>query len=245
MRHVAFFSFIICCVHLSSASTIRGLDPALAHLYTGTDGKFTCLETSKEIPFSRVNDDYCDCLNGSDEPGTSACHNGKFFCTNKGNESSSLSSSFVDDGICDCCDGSDEAVVKCKNTCGGAAESLGTEIKEGFTQLELDGGLSGDVALKSLENLEGGAAKRRPAGGPLAEGPLQVFTTQLSHPVEDVVGFQHVHSQEPSLIKEGDTSKMSDAQAVVVDVEELTLPPTQKQQEVIELQHETEAQQTQ
>ena len=30
---------------------------------------FTCLDGSVTLPFSYVNDDYCDCPDGSDEPG--------------------------------------------------------------------------------------------------------------------------------------------------------------------------------
>lgn len=39
-------------------------------------GKFPC-GGSIEVPWERVNDDFCDCPDGSDEPGTSACSQGK------------------------------------------------------------------------------------------------------------------------------------------------------------------------
>lgn len=57
------------------------------------------------IHWSKVNNNECDCPDGSDEPGTSACVNFHFFCET---EKRFISSSKVNDGICDCCDGADE-----------------------------------------------------------------------------------------------------------------------------------------
>lgn len=73
-----------------------------------------------------MNDDYCDCPDGSDEPGTSACANGKFWC--KGSNSY-IPSSQVDDGICDCCDGLDERLA-CTNDCSTSrANKRNFEVK--------------------------------------------------------------------------------------------------------------------
>ncbi|XP_005186293.1 glucosidase 2 subunit beta-like [Musca domestica] len=89
------------------------------------EGKFRCLDGTLEIAFERVNDDYCDCFgDGSDEPSTNACNNGKFYCkyqkrhiTGRGRDVF-VPSSRVNDGICDCCDGSDEWLgTACKNKC--------------------------------------------------------------------------------------------------------------------------------
>ncbi|KAA0188799.1 Glucosidase II beta subunit, partial [Fasciolopsis buskii] len=70
--------------------------------------RFKCLLTPLSIPWSKVNDDYCDCPDGSDEPGSSACPNGSFFCRDVQYKVVSIPSNFVNDGYIDCCDGSDE-----------------------------------------------------------------------------------------------------------------------------------------
>ncbi|XP_015603531.1 glucosidase 2 subunit beta [Cephus cinctus] len=86
---------------------IRGI-PTSKNPFYSPDRDFECLDGSLLLPFSRVNDDYCDCADGSDEPGTAACTNGSFYCRNAGHRAAYIPSSWVNDEICDCCDGSDE-----------------------------------------------------------------------------------------------------------------------------------------
>ncbi|KAF8537411.1 glucosidase II beta subunit-like-domain-containing protein [Trichophaea hybrida] len=132
---------------LATASTPRGVSPEDAKLYPPSASQsFTCLtHSSIQIPFSRVNDDFCDCPDGSDEPGTSACaglpHTNVsipgFYCRNTGHTAAFLPLSRVNDGICDydiCCDGSDEYLgvggVNCPSKCkeiGIAARKMAAE----------------------------------------------------------------------------------------------------------------------
>lgn len=89
----------------------RGVHPSYASLYsTDKNGLFKCLKSEVWIPESQVNDDFCDCPDFSDEPGTSACPDSRFYCNIQlpHREPQFLHSSKVNDGICDCCDGSDE-----------------------------------------------------------------------------------------------------------------------------------------
>ena len=92
----------------SLAPTI-GAHPDQQALYAGLE--FLCEKGGKQIAIDRVNDDYCDCDDGSDEPGTSACagmqamEGPTFLCEHAGLESIMIFASRVRDGVCDCCDG--------------------------------------------------------------------------------------------------------------------------------------------
>ncbi|KAL7409765.1 glucosidase II beta subunit-like-domain-containing protein [Mrakia frigida] len=117
------------------AASIKGLHPDKYDRYVpSSKDTFTCLSGSgkKTIPFSAVNDDYCDCEDGSDEPGTSACRWSTFYCHNKGHIPASILSSRVGDGICDpeCCDGSDESEGVCPDVC----VAIGQEFRAGLEE---------------------------------------------------------------------------------------------------------------
>ncbi|KAG9343677.1 hypothetical protein JZ751_013055 [Albula glossodonta] len=123
------------CVALGSAVEIqrpRGVPLSKREFYP-ENKPFTCLDGSRTIPFDRVNDDYCDCTDGTDEPGTAACPNGVFHCTNAGFRPAFIPSSRINDGICDCCDTTDEynSGATCQNTC----RELGRKERESLQKM--------------------------------------------------------------------------------------------------------------
>ena len=96
-----------------------------------TSDNFLCDESKVQIPLKSVNDGYCDCKDGSDEPGTSACMKSSFLCQNRNYKPQNIPSSRVDDGICDCCDGSDEGIIAtCQDTCFAAAAGEREELQK-------------------------------------------------------------------------------------------------------------------
>ncbi|XP_035035531.2 glucosidase 2 subunit beta [Hippoglossus stenolepis] len=121
-------------VGVSAVEVLRPRGVPLSKRQFYEEGKpFTCLDGSRTIPFDRVNDDYCDCRDGSDEPGTAACPNGNFHCTNAGFKPAFIPSSRINDGICDCCDTTDEynSGAACQNTC----REMGRKEKESMQKM--------------------------------------------------------------------------------------------------------------
>nr|CAG4717052.1 unnamed protein product [Naegleria fowleri] len=123
--------------------TTYGVGPDLLEKYIqkSEQQQFQCLQSKEMISFDSVNDNYCDCKDGSDEPGTSACSNAvlsfnsdtKFYCKNKYFKPQYISHSKVNDGVCDCCDGSDENFASTfgeasMNVCEDTCKELGKEI---------------------------------------------------------------------------------------------------------------------
>ncbi|KAG7386991.1 hypothetical protein PHYPSEUDO_014867 [Phytophthora pseudosyringae] len=121
------------------ASDWRGISPELQHKLRAVSS-FTCDNGGQRLELSRLNDNFCDCADGSDEPGTSACsHTGAVFhCANAGYFAADVPTSRVNDGVCDCCDGSDEYAsgASCASACAEEMEAFKADKKDLIEQVE-------------------------------------------------------------------------------------------------------------
>ena len=56
---------------LPSEASVRGASPEQAGAYAAalSRGSFQCMSGTGTLPASAINDNYCDCTDGSDEPG--------------------------------------------------------------------------------------------------------------------------------------------------------------------------------
>ncbi|KAK4654354.1 hypothetical protein QC762_409650 [Podospora pseudocomata] len=140
----------------ASESLPRGVGPEFVKFFESKT-TFTCIgNPSITLKASQVNDDSCDCPDGSDEPGTAACANidplspeqplpgsvtgttnttaalPGFWCVNAGHVGSYLPFMYVNDGVCDyqlCCDGSDENTHAGGVQCENRCDAIGKEYR--------------------------------------------------------------------------------------------------------------------
>lgn len=133
------------------------LHAAVVKFYSTKDS-FTCIgHPSITIKASQINDNSCDCPDGSDEPGTAACSlldplsppqplpastSGTtnttnalpgFWCENVGHIGAYVPFVFVNDGVCDydlCCDGSEEYAHVGGVKCENRCDSIGKEHRK-------------------------------------------------------------------------------------------------------------------
>ncbi|CAN8098126.1 unnamed protein product [Discula destructiva] len=136
----------------------RGVGPEFAKFFSTQDNSFTCIgHPSVIIKSSQINDNSCDCPDGSDEPGTAACSSldplspsqplpasltgstnttnvlPGFWCENAGHIGNYVPFVFVNDGACDydlCCDGSEEYSQVGGIKCENRCDSIGKEHRK-------------------------------------------------------------------------------------------------------------------
>ena len=126
--------------------------------YYEAKNEFTCItDASIRLSLSRINDNTCDCPDGSDEPGTAACAHidplspsqplpgspsgstnatnalPGFWCANKGHIGAYVPFAYVNDGVCDydlCCDGTEEFAGVGGVKCANRCAEIGKEYRQ-------------------------------------------------------------------------------------------------------------------
>ncbi|KAG4028222.1 hypothetical protein MFRU_023g00590 [Monilinia fructicola] len=249
----------------AEASRPRGVGPEFAKFYKSTD-KFTCLSNpSISIDLSKVNDDYCDCPDGSDEPGTSACtylselsppqplqgttgsspHNTSlalpgYYCKNKGHIPAYVPFTYVNDGVCDyelCCDGSDEWEGVGGTKCADKCAEIGKE----WRRLDEIRAKAQVKANKKRDELVKEAQTLR-AGVKLSIGRTELEISQLEKKEEELKQkYEEVERRERGKVvktSEGKTSKVAILALMAKNrVEELRETLTEVQAKKIALQN--------
>ncbi|XP_052114577.1 glucosidase 2 subunit beta isoform X2 [Arachis duranensis] len=95
------FFLLRCFLLLASAAcslshpSLLGVHPLDEKYYSSEVIK--CKDGSKSFSKDRLNDNFCDCPDGTDEP---ACSAGKFYCRNLGSKPQFIFSSHVNDLFC-------------------------------------------------------------------------------------------------------------------------------------------------
>lgn len=179
---------------------IRGVSPENQDLYKPIieNGKqyWRCLnDSSIRLTYDQINDNFCDCPDGSDEPGTNACPSPpfKFYCANKGHFPNFIDQFKVDDGVCDydvCCDGSDEQGI-CEDKC----EIIHRQYEQYKTQLE---SFINDALKKKQSLIELAQGKRKQLVNELRKLEA-VLPLKKSHLYELEVQLENSNEQETSV----------------------------------------------
>ncbi|KAF7893422.1 uncharacterized protein EAF02_000960 [Botrytis sinoallii] len=235
-KALVLLSTISTSVLAAEASRPRGVGPEFAKFYKSTD-KFTCLSNpSISIEISKVNDDYCDCPDGSDEPGTSACtylsklsppqplqgttgsspHNTSlalpgYYCKNKGHIPTYVPFTYVNDGVCDyelCCDGSDEWENVGGTKCADKCAEIGKEWRR-LDDIRTKAQLKANKKRDELVH----EAQRLRADVQMSIGRTELEISQLEKKEEELKQkYEEVERKERGKVvktSEGKTSKVS------------------------------------
>lgn len=145
-----------------ATAEIIGVAPENQYLYKpAEDGTWRCLsDPNIVLSADQINDNFCDCPDGSDEPGTNACEFTDdlpkwFYCANEGHIPKYIENYKVNDGVCDydiCCDGSDEyASGKCENKCGEVKNQYDEFVSAKEKAIETALGVKNELVEKATE----------------------------------------------------------------------------------------------